>query len=379
MKAMFKLFVFLLPLFLLLNIAQANNTCADLFGNEAIANGSSYRKYDPNNMDQIIFSLINKGELRKIKRADPDKTNLEFFNDYIEDAIQRLAKEKELEFNPSLNQTIDNIILDARLRIQQEQVTYNWVWKFSYQVLDVFETRYGHGKSTARNLDRILEMFPRDVMIPTFAIQDFRHFIDIDGYDFAFLGMRERSEYVDGNPEPFTPEQFLDHDILHHFLTNKGDHLLTLHDKNYRGWMKLHKQIRDHIQKLQDPEKSYVEFIYFYLLHEEFGMRDRLAYRFLNPKIGKMSEFAKRALDYQIIKDHFEGISHPENIEQSEIYKRIVKPYDFKEAFPDKTPQEVLLVGINGFVNIIKQIEQGSMPPEKKRPFSLATFLQQLF
>lgn len=341
-----------------LNSTYASNVCSELFD----PTPNKYELYNPNNMDQIIQHLIVEGEFRKIKQADPEKTNLTFFNDYIRDAIERLQKEKNKSDDPKRIKKIEFIIAEAQSRIETEQVTYKWVWDFSYEVLAVFEGKYN--RVTLRNYENILNVFPRDIMIPTFAAQEFRHFIEMDGYNVTFLGMRETEQIVDGNEAPFSPEQFLNHDFLHYNLTQKGDHLLSLHDKNYNAWMKLHTQIKKRIVDLPEPQKSYVEFIYFYLLHEEFGIRDRLAYRALNSKIGKMSEYAEQVLDYELIKAHFYGITHPSKVLRSEIYKRTTKPFDFREAFPNKNPQEVLLEGISGFVNIIKDIESS---PDFKR------------
>jgi hypothetical protein len=172
--------------------------------------------------------------------------------------------------------------------------------------------------------------------------------------------MREAEQVVDGNEVPFSPEQFLNHDFLHYNLTIKGDHLLSLHDKYYYGWMKLHARIKEEIANLPEPQKEYVEYVYFYLLLDEFGIRDRLTYRLLDPKIGTMSEYAERVLDYDLIKNHFGGRTHPSNVLRSEIYRRTTKPFDFKEAFPNKDPQEILLEGISGFVKIIKEIDSDS-------------------
>jgi hypothetical protein len=288
-------------------------------------------------MHQLIKVLIDDGEYRNIRKADPKKTNLPFFKDYITQTILKLEEEKIKLKDPSLIKEVESIISDAKLRVTTKEVSYNWVWEFSYQALSIFEAKYGN--SILRDFSDVLKAFPNEIMIPTFAEQDFKHFIKTEGSGITFLGIRDTAQIVDGNPTPFSPIQFLNHDLLHYYLTMKGDHLLSLRDKHYYGWMRLHSEIKSKIGLLPQPQKRSVEFIYFYLLHEEFGIRDRMTYRFLNPDIGKMSEYAAIVLDHDLIRNHFDGMGHPTNVLRSELYVRAMRPYDFIEAFPNKIPQ----------------------------------------
>jgi hypothetical protein len=350
--------MFILILLLSLTIFQKTNAataCSSLFGGIHGIAPQQYTIYDPANIDQQIDELLEKGELKKLQSANPRKTNLSYFNDFVLDAVDRLVRFKIRKMNPAMDETINELGTEAFSRIASETLTYEWLMEFSYRVRAVFSNKKS---PNLVNLEKRIKAFPHDIMIPTFARQDFVHFIEIEGHQFTFTAMREEDEYVDGIANPLTPEQNDNHDFQHYYLTQKNDNLVLDPKSKFSPlWRNLHQKIADRIGALPENERRYVEFIYFYFLHEEFETRSRLLVAYLDPT-RKMSDYAGSLLTFETIKNHFNGSAHPVNVQRSEIYRRTTRHGDFRDAFPEKTnPQEILLVGIGGFLDILKQIE----------------------
>jgi hypothetical protein len=332
----------LLLLLTFLSSAHAARTCGSLFEKAQTVSASAipaikFKRYDPSQIDQQIDFLLENGELEKFKKANARKTNLPYFEDYILDAVDRLIRVKVERNDSETTAWIDHLGVEAFSRIAQENLTYEWVIEFSYQALAIFEG--GRIPLPNRNLNRIVNAFPLDIMIPTFAELDFKHFIEIEGKGFTFLGMREREQIVDGNEKAFTPEQFFNHDFLHYYLTEKRDIVLDPKNNFHNRWLDLHNKIRSKIADLPEGERRYVEYIYFYILHEEFGLRTKFLQRYLHFESGLMSEMISQML------------------EGSEIYKRTTNPNDFKASFKNTNPQEILLVGIGEFIKILQEVE----------------------
>jgi len=129
-------------------------------------------------------------------------------------------------------------------------------------------------------------------------------------------------------------------------------------NKHHSTWLKLHEKIKEEIKKIPQERRRYAEFIYFYILNEDLGKRDLFVSSYIDPNVKMISDIASRILDYELIKDHYEGKANPINIQRSEIYRRVIRPNDFLEAFPENiNPQEIFLVGMNDFLQELKKVE----------------------
>lgn len=346
--------VFVLSSFTFVDHSRASNVCTYLFDLFQGGRQTTFKvkTYDPLNADQQMDILLN-GELKKLKKADPKSTHLPYFIPYVEHAILRLEAAKERYKTEVINSAVNELIEIAHAKMSSNQVTYNWILELSSKTSAIMDgdPRYGF-----RNLKRMQALFPHDIVIPTFAALDFRHFIAAENRNIALVGMIEEPQYVDGVVVPFTAEQFVDHDFTHYMLTQKAEKIVSSSHPNHRVWVELHKKIWNKIERLPTEKKRFVEFVYFYALHENYDFREALVKGYLEKNLAKAVRHKYRLQD---IRDYYEGKTHIGRVYAIDLFKRMNRPNDFMSAFPNKNPQEILLVGSESFLQIANEIDMG--------------------
>lgn len=334
--------------------SQASNVCHRIFGMFQRSSVPTLKisSYDALNASQQIDILLG-GALKEIKRADPNRTHLPFYVPYIEYTISRLVISQGSQKSLELREATRELIEEAQYKIAQNRLNYFWVLDFSSRAVSLFDGRINHG---FRNLEGMKKLFPSAIVLLTFAELDFSHFIRTENKDIMLIGMTENPRAIDGTPIRLSAEQFADHDYVHYVLNLKSEKVLSPWNLRHRKWVSLHQKIEAKLAQLPPSKRKYAEFIYFYALHESYGMRQAFVDGYLKKNLAATVRQKYRSQD---IKDFFEGRAHVSLVKKSDLYQRMYRQDDFMDAFPNKNPQEVLLVGLESFIRIANEIDMG--------------------
>jgi hypothetical protein len=285
-----------------------------------------------------LVRALSSGQLEILKKADPRTTHLEFFNDYLFEAIKRLESFIQNSNDLDAKKEAALLIEIVQNKMSQKSVTYQWILEFSSSYAYLFSG--GKNASDFHSIARenqilmdsrsvAVRMYSSGLIaIPTFAKQSFNSYFAMEGKDFTVLGMRESDQTVDG--QVLSPMKFLIHDYGHAELVR----LSKVSDKYKKEWIIINQKISDGISKLKKPQRKATEALYFFILHEEPSLKRKLLEYFEGDKSTKIPSFFDPT-----------------------FYLRIRDQKDIGGSFPNQKPEEVVSQAESGFTKVLKQIE----------------------
>lgn len=337
-----------------MSAVSSAQVCESLFAKKTLQKTAqqNFKLYDPNSTTSLVKALLS-GELETLKKADPRKTHLEFFDDYLLEGVKRLEHYMQESSRASSKKEARLLINEINFHMKNNKVTYSWILEFSASYAYLFsggKNAYDFASVAKKNQIVIdyrnlgLKWFLAGfVAIPTFARQSFQSYFPLEERGVTLLGVREKNEFVDGRYS--SPVQNLMHDWGHAEIIYFNQ--MSSPDKD--PWISLNNKISLKISLLKGEEKRATQALYFYILHELPPLREKILLPSLDIQSQRASDFFESSFQY--------GIKAYEA--EDTFYSRIKNPNDMGVSFKNEDAKTVVSVAKKNLVKILKEIEAG--------------------